>query len=436
MANQTPTQDALIKGAYAAAPKFSNAGSAFASAFEARNQQFEKATKEADAKREELFSLVDNIELDDLGNTPEMTMSIMEKAKDLQNSFFDKVKNTNPFDPTLRLEAAKVSQKINKLQAYSETYKAFIQDFQANKAKASSTNGKDKYQELEDYLSFSLVEDETGDFKYKTKSGKLVSRKELSSYADNLLEVPLTIYKDIADTADRLDGKKPFSVIEGGLRTKLQMYLEDPKYGDDFLFDSLGGKFNPMDANNLGGGFRLAQYQGASKEDILRMAKGDTYEEKINFLKNQVINGYIDAFKKTHLTLADIIQKKQQATASSAKGPNADLNIKGEQIYNTIFQLENGDIKEDFTYRFPGEPQSTPFKIIKRSGGYILQKKGEKAKFITEEQAANIFGQGDVYKKNKEEADARTTREEAASLIANTLGTTPKSPFLGNFGGK
>ena len=230
MANQ-----ALIQGAYAAAPKFSQAGDAFTAAFEGRMEQFSKVTKEADAKREELFSLVDNIELDDLGNTPEMTSAIMLEAKNAQNEYFEKIKNTNPFDPELRLEANKASQKINQLQALSATHQAFIKDLQDNKDLLSKVNGPDAYQKAMEFANFSISKDADGNYNFKDKNGNVVSRKQLASYADDLIEVPVAIYNDLAATTAKLAGQASFEGIKPMLIAKINNALSDKAYGNDFL---------------------------------------------------------------------------------------------------------------------------------------------------------------------------------------------------------
>jgi hypothetical protein len=298
MANQ-----ALIQGAYAAAPKFSGAGDAFSQAFEARTQQFNEATKIADAKREELFSLVDNIELDDLGNTPEMTAAIMAEAKNAQNEYYEKVKNTNPFDPELRLEANKSSQKINQLQSLAATHQAFIKDIQDNKDLLSKVNGPDAYKMAMDFANLSIQKDKDGNYNFKDKDGNIITRKQLAEYQDSMIEVPVSIYNDLAVTTAKLAGQPNFQALVPMLKAKLQTSLSDKAYGNDFLFDSLGGTFNPLDKTDSAGGMRIAKYQGKTKAEILDMAPGKTEDEKIENLRNEVVTGYLDAFKESHRLL-------------------------------------------------------------------------------------------------------------------------------------
>ena len=340
MANQ-----ALIQGAYDAASKFSGAGDAFAATFEGRMQQFNKAAKEADAKREELFSLVDNIELDDLGNTPEMTAAIMAEAKNAQNEYFEKIKNTNPFDPELRLEANKASQKINQLQALSATHQAFIKDLQDNKDLLSKVNGPDAYQQAMDFASFAIEKDKDGNYNFKDKNGNVVSRKQLAEYADNLIEVPVAIYNDLATTAARLAGQPNFEGVKSMLVSKLNTALLDKAYGNDFLFDSLGGTFNPLDKTDAAGGMRIAKYQGKTKQEILDLAPGKTQEEKIENLRKEVVNGYMGAFQESHRLLNPPPAQKPVAATDADKKRAID-NQKNRLLKTQLGAALNGIVEK------------------------------------------------------------------------------------------
>ena len=331
MANQ-----ALIQGAYAAATKFSEAGDAFTTAFEGRMQQFSKATKEADAKREELFSLVDNIELDDLGNTPEMTSAIMLEAKNAQNEYFEKIKNTNPFDPELRLEANKASQKINQLQALSATHQAFIKDLQDNKDLLSKVNGPDAYQKAMEFANFSISKDADGNYNFKDKNGNVVSRKQLASYADDLIEVPVAMYNDLAATTAKLAGQPSFEALKPMLIAKINTALADPAYGNDFLFDSLGGSFNPLDKNDPAGGMRIAKYQGKTKQEILDLIPGKTQEEKIENLRKEVTDGYMKAFQESHR----LLNPQKAVEAKTEKQSEGDKKREIEDYQNTLLKTQ------------------------------------------------------------------------------------------------
>ena len=333
MANQ-----ALIQGAAAAAPKFSGAGDAFSSAFEGRMEQFSKATKEADAKREELFSLVDNIELDDLGNTPEMTAAIMAEAKNAQNEYFEKIKNTNPFDPELRLEANKASQKINQLQALSATHQAFIKDLQDNKDLLSKVNGPDAYQKAMEFANFSISKDADGNYNFKDKNGNVVSRKQLASYADDLIEVPVAMYNDLAATTAKLAGQPSFEALKPMLIAKINTALADPAYGNDFLFDSLGGSFNPLDKNDPAGGMRIAKYQGKTKQEILDLIPGKTQEEKIENLRKEVTDGYMKAFQESHR----LLNPKKAVEAQTEKKAEWEVTKETEENRNSLLGIEIG----------------------------------------------------------------------------------------------
>jgi hypothetical protein len=343
MANQ-----ALIQGAYAAAPKFSEAGDAFSSAFQGRMQQFNKATEEANAKREEMFSLVDNIELDDLGNTPEMTAAIMAEAKNAQNEYFEKIKNTNPFNPELRLEANKASQKINQLQVLSATHQEFIRDIQDNKDLLSKVNGPDAYQQAMDYASFSIEKDDAGNYNFKDKNGNVVSRKQLAEYADNLIEVPVAVYNDLSSTTAKLAGVQNFEAAKPMLVSKLNSALLDKAYGDDFLFDSLGGTFNPLDKNDAAGGMRIAKYQGKTKQEILDATPGKTQEEKIENLRKEVVNGYMAAFQESHRLLnPPPAQKPITATEADKKRAVSDQN--NRLLKNQLSAALNGIVEKQKT---------------------------------------------------------------------------------------
>ena len=361
MANQ-----ALIQGAYTSADKFSNAGSAFSQAFEARTQQFNEATKIADAKREELFSLVDNIELDDLGNTPGMTAAIMSEAKNAQNEYYEKVKNTNPFDPELRLEANKSSQKINQLQALSATHQAFVRDFQANSRLASDVNDSEQYDRLKSYLDLTITKDSNGEYAYKDKSGNIISRKDLASYNDSLLEIPVTIYEKMSNTAGTLlTSKKPFEAIKPQLKQMLSTYLSDPAYGDDFLFDSLGGKSNPYDVNDPSAGLRLSKYAGLKKNEILDLAKksmGKEYANPVDFLKDEVVNGYMTAFEGVH-SMANPVERKE-ATQSEINRAEAN-KTKEAIIKDTIAQFSNAVGEKDINFLTGGRSIVYKGKTIK-----------------------------------------------------------------------
>ena len=339
MANQ-----ALIQGAYAAAPKFSGAGDAFSQAFEARTQQFNEATKIADAKREELFSLVDNIELDDLGNTPEMTAAIMAEAKAAQNEYYEKVKNTNPFDPELRLEANKSSQKINQLQSLAATHQAFIKDIQDNKDLLSKVNGPDAYKMAMDFANLSIQKDKDGNYNFKDKDGNIITRKQLAEYQDNMIEVPVSIYNDLAATTAKLAGQPNFQALVPMLKAKLQTSLSDKAYGNDFLFDSLGGSFNPLDKTDPAGGMRIAKYQGKTKAEILDMAPGKTEAEKIENLKNEVVTGYLDAFKESHRLLNPAAPKQtaEQTEGDKVRALEDERNkLAKTQLEITLNRLKN-----------------------------------------------------------------------------------------------
>lgn len=342
MANQ-----ALIQGAYTSAPKFSEAGDAFSSAFEGRMQQFNKATEEANAKREELFSLVDNIELDDLGNTPEMTAAIMAEAKNAQNEYFEKIKNTNPFDPELRLEAVKTSQKINQLQALSATHQAFIQDVQSNKRMLSTTNGAEAYDRLKEYTNLSISKDKEGNYVYKDSKGNIIPRKELAAYNDSLIEVPTAIYSKLTDTAQNLiKPGRSFESIAPSLRQMLNSYLDDPSYGNDFLYDSLGGKSDPYDTSDLAPGLRIAKYPGETKESISK--KGD-----ISFLREQVIDGYMKAFKLVHQSAQPV--QKNEATVSDINRAEKNKTRQGV-ISNVLSDFSNALTKtKDFNFLTSGK---------------------------------------------------------------------------------
>lgn len=333
MANQ-----ALIQGAYAAAPKFSEAGDAFSSAFEGRMQQFNKATEEANAKREELFSLVDNIELDDLGNTPEMTAAIMAEAKNAQNEYFEKIKNTNPFNPELRLEANKASQKINQLQALSATHQAFIKDIQDNKDLLSKVNGPDAYKRAMDFASFSIEKDKDGNYNFKDKEGNIVTRKQLSEYQDNLLEVPVTIYNDLAATTAKLKGQPSFDGIKPMLIAKINTALADKAYGEDFLFDSLGGSSNPLDKSDVGGGMRIAKYAGKTKAEILALAPEGSEAQKIEFLRKEVTDGYMKAFEESHR----LLNPQKAVEAKTEKQSEGDKKREIEDYQNTLLKTQIG----------------------------------------------------------------------------------------------
>ena len=341
MANQ-----ALIQGAYAAAPKFSGAGDAFSQAFEGRIQEFNEATKVANAKREELFSLVDNIELDDLGNTPEMTAAIMAEAKAAQNEYYEKVKNTNPFDPELRLEANKSSQKINQLQALAATHQAFIKDIQDNKDLLSRVNGPDAYNMAMDFANLSIQKDADGNYNFKDKNGNIVTRKQLAEYQDSMIEVPVGIYNDLAATTTKLAGVQNFESVVPMLKSKLETSLLDRAYGDDFLFDSLGGTFNPLDKEDPAGGMRIAKYQGKTKAEILDMAPGKNEAEKIQNLRNEVVNGYLGAFKESHRLLNPPIPQKANVTNPTEGDKKRAIDAQRDRLLSNQISITLNKIVE------------------------------------------------------------------------------------------
>ena len=269
----------------------------------------------------------------------------MAEAKNAQNEYFEKIKNTNPFNPELRLEANKASQKINQLQALSATHQAFIKDLQDNKDLLSKVNGPDAYQQAMDFASFAIEKDKDGNYNFKDKNGNVVSRKQLAEYADNLIEVPVAIYNDLATTAARLAGQPNFEGVKSMLVSKLNTALLDKAYGNDFLFDSLGGTFNPLDKTDAAGGMRIAKYQGKTKQEILDLAPGKTQEEKIENLRKEVVNGYMGAFQESHRLLNPPPAQKPVAATDADKKRAID-NQKNRLLKTQLGAALNGIVEK------------------------------------------------------------------------------------------
>ena len=168
-------------------------------------------------------------------------------------------------------------------------------------------------------------------------------------------------------------------------------------------------------------------------EDILKKQFNPNDPEQVDLIKTEIANQVLLRARQ----VGDKVAKESNEFAGAGGGDSFDARneIKGKQIYDIISNLSPAAGRE-YTFKFPGEPQSIPFKIKKSDTGYAIQLSGEDWKFITEEEAANMFGQGEAYKEKKQEEQDRLAKEAARALIENTLGTKPKSPFLANFGGK
>ena len=215
----------------------------------------------------------------------------------------------------------------------------------------------------------------------------------------------------------------------------------DSNQGKAYMTEEVNGymRLNKNSAANaLKGDIQVEAFYNAYGKDIAEDLLGQEFNpndpEQVDLIKTEIANQVLLRARQVGDKVAK--ESNEFAGASGVDSFDARNEIKGKQIYDTISNLPPGQGREDYTFKFPGEPQSIPFKIKKSDTGYAIQLRGEDWKFITQEEAANMFGQGEAYKEKKQEEQARTSKEEARALIENTLGTSPKSPFLGNFGGK
>ena len=345
MANQ-----ALINAVNEANPKFSPAGEAFSRAFEYRINQYTQAAKESSEKWDEIVSSAKKPKIDALGNTPEMTKSMYNFYSEGKNKFYSEAKNLSPYDPKLKELVLNYSQSVTDGEVAAATHQQFFKYL--SEAKLSSVNDKETADLADRYMKLGIGMDENGQIAYKDANG-IVPIQELASIQDKIIEVPDVIYRKLTTTADSLlSSKAPFGAIEQRLKYMIGDYMSDKAYGEDFIFDSLGGEVTPYDlsADEPAGNFRLGKYRGMTKNEILAEAGkqvGKDPEAQMDFLKNEVLNGYMTAFKGVHAMANP--PKKEEATQAEIN--RTEKNKTKEAIINdTMSVFSDAVAKKDLNF--------------------------------------------------------------------------------------
>ena len=331
MANQ-----ALIQAVSEANPKFSPAGEVFSETFEYRINQYSKAAKESSEKWDEVVSLAKKPKIDALGNTPEMTKSMYNLYSSERNNFLSEAKNLSPYDPKLKDLVLNYSQLVTDGEVATATHKQFF-DY-ISKANLSSVNDKSTADLVERYMKIGIGTDENNQIVYKDENG-IVPMRELASIQDQIIEVPEVIYNKMTRAADGLLlAKQPFELIKSRLEYMIGSYMDDKAYGEDFIFDSLGGDVTPynLSADQPSGNFRLGKYKGMTKSEILDVAKkqvGDDLNAQMEFLKKEVLSGYMTAFKGVH-SMANPPKETKPTQTEINKAEKAKT---GDEVIDTVF---------------------------------------------------------------------------------------------------
>lgn len=413
---------ALIQGAYAAAPKFSEAGDAFSSAFEGRLQQFNQATEKANAKRDELRALYNTKPIDDLGNTYELSKSASDYFKNKQNEIFDLIKKSNPEDPAVRQAILDANKEVNIAATNVGVWQAATKDLAVSEPNFSKTNDEADLERLKQYFNLKLGKGKNGEPALIDESGNVVSTQELATYPERIIEVPVSIYNSITDTAGKL--LKPggaWPSIEPQLKQMLYAHLRDEAYKDDFLYDSLGGESNPYDKNDPASGVRVSAYKGMTKsamraaaaQEIKNNTGKDASENEItSFLQEKLVNGYMRAFKNIHNTVN--VPKETKLTQEEIN--RAEKNKTGEQVVRTMIS----DFSEAVT-----APGGLDFLTKERS----IEYKGKTIKAIeykSDDEVTLVYDSG----QGKESAfDIKLTPDNIAAMLASFANRNYESTF-------
>lgn len=340
MANQ-----ALIQGAYASAPKFSEAGDAFTSAFQGRMDQFNKTKKEvdeaaarADEARGNFIEQISKLKLTTNGFTPAFEQKTLEIASGLKGDLANKVSKSNPYSLENKLNLIKTSEIIDGLQAVGQRYTAALTDLVENADQLSDVNDENAYTDLLKYKDLVPALDKDNKVILVDKDNNPVAEEEVINYGKRVIEVPFAIYKDIAESSGKLiRTEESFSAIKPELEQKIINALNDPDDGINFVFDSLGGKFSPYNRKDPAGGARLAKYQGLKRKDIENVARkalgGDASDKQVlDYLKGEVLNGYMSAFESIHSVTHRDTQEPTQAEINKA-----EQNRTSEGVINNVF---------------------------------------------------------------------------------------------------
>ena len=340
MANQ-----ALIQGAYASAPKFSEAGDAFTSAFQGRIDQFNKTKKEVDeaaARAEEargnFIDQISKLKLTTNGFTPNFEQKTLEIASGLKGELASNVSKSNPYSLENKLNLIKTSEIIDGLQTVGQRYTAALTDLAENADQLSDVNDENDYNALLKYKDLTPALDKDNKVILVDKDNNPVAEEEVINYGKRVIEIPFAIYKDIAESSGKLiRTEESFAAIKPELEQKIINSLNDPDDGINFIFDSLGGKFSPYNRKDPAGGARLAKYQGLKRKDIeevARKALGDNASDKqvLDYLKGEVLNGYMGAFESIHS-----VTHRDTKEATQAEINKAEETQTAEGIINNVF---------------------------------------------------------------------------------------------------
>jgi len=210
----------------------------------------------------------------------------------------------------------------------------------------------------------------------------------------------------------------------------------DSNQGKAYMTDAVNG-YMRLDKGSAAGALKgdiqvEAFYNAHGKdiaEDMLKEPFNPNDPEQVDRIKTEIANQVLLRARQVGdkiYTSSDAVTGQESVNAA---------NEKGRLIFEQASALKPGNYLP-FTYKFPNFPNSLNSKITKSKDGYVIEIEGQSPRPATEEELATIFGQSEIYNERKKEESARISREEARALIENTLGAKPKSPFLGNFGGK
>lgn len=360
MANQ-----ALIQGAYASAPKFSEAGDAFTSAFQGRMDQFNKTKKEvdeaaarADEARGNFIEQISKLKLTTNGFTPAFEQKTLEIASGLKGDLANKVSKSNPYSLENKLNLIKTSEIIDGLQAVGQRYTAALTDLVENADQLSDVNDENAYTDLLKYKDLVPALDKDNKVILVDKDNNPVAEEEVINYGKRVIEVPFEIYKDIAESSGKLiRTEESFSAIKPELEQKIINALNDPDDGINFVFDSLGGKFSPYNRKDPAGGARLAKYQGLKRKDIENVARkalgGDASDKQVlDYLKGEVLNGYMGAFESIHSVTHRDTQDPTQTEINRAEKNKTREGVIG----NVLSDFSNALTKtKDFNFLTSGK---------------------------------------------------------------------------------
>jgi hypothetical protein len=327
MANQ-----ALIQAVREANPRFSEAGNAFTSAFQGGIDQFNKTKKELDeanAKADEakanLIKQLSSININEKGLPAAFAKKAVELTADMKGDLANKAVNSNPYSLENQLNISDASETVNDIQRLGLGVADALGELAENVDQLSDVNDEEEYNNLSRYGNLTPAFDKDNKVILVDKDNNPVAVEEVINYGKRVIEIPFTIYKDIAESTGKLiRTEESFAAIKPELEQKIINALNDPDDGINFIFDSLGGKFSPYNRKDPAGGARLAKYQGLKRkniEDVARKALGENASDKqvLDYLKGEVLNGYMGAFESVHSVTHRDTKEATQAEINKAE---------------------------------------------------------------------------------------------------------------------